>query len=72
MTKQPIEFQPIAENDEWFGLEPDHCRDFAIDLNVYHDGDAVWLNVYHRYDDDPDFTSEPFLTLKIPNKQEGN
>jgi len=70
--KQRVNFTAIAENDKWFGIEPEHCRDFSIDLNLYHDGDDTYVVVYHRYDDDPDFMQEPYLTIKIatPNKEE--
>jgi len=65
MANKPITFERTEENDAWFGLEPEHCRDFDIDMNVYQEGDDTYLAVYHRYDDDPDFTAEPFLTVKI-------
>jgi len=71
-TDQTVEFKQIAENDEWFGIEPEHCRDFNIDLNLYHDGEDTYVVIYHRYDDDPDFMEKPFLAVKITTPTEDN
>jgi hypothetical protein len=72
MTNSPICFEQVKENDVWFGIEPEHFRDFNIDLNLYHDGKDTYVVVYHRYDDDPDFMREPFLSIKITTPQEDN